>query len=226
MIILEAKNVAMTYKKPVENTLFSHLNLTLHEGESISITGASGSGKSSLLQILGSLQEPSLGQVFIHGKPLSHQSLSFVRNKYIGFVFQFYYLLDELNVIENVLLPAKIARTNTQPDSQLYQEAMNLLCTLEMSDKAFLRPSILSGGEKQRVAIARACINDNSIILADEPTGNLDEKNAQIIQNILLTFCKEKRKSLILVTHNEEFALKCSKRFVLEDKMLKQVYFK
>jgi lipoprotein-releasing system ATP-binding protein len=222
MIRLEAKNIGLTYKKPTINNLFSRINLTLYQGQSISITGASGSGKSSLLQVLGSLQSPTEGQVFINGKDLKKQQYSAVRNRDIGFIFQSYYLLDELSVIENILLPAKIARKNTKPDSRLYQEAMNLLCTLEMSDKANQQPAILSGGEKQRVAIARACINDSSIILADEPTGNLDRKTASIIQDILLTFCKQKNRALILVTHDLNFAKKCTKHFTLEDGLLKQ----
>ena len=222
MIVLEAKNISLTYKKPIVNKIFSHINLTLHQGQSISITGASGSGKSSLLQILGSLQAPTKGKLLINGKDINLQNNAIIRNQHIGFIFQFYYLLDELTVIENILLPAKIARKNTKVGSKLYQEAMNLLCILEISDKAQLYPSLLSGGEKQRVAIARACINDANIILADEPTGNLDNKNAKIIQDILLTFCKQKNRSLILVTHDQTFAAKCTKSFVLEDGILKQ----
>lgn len=204
--ILELHNIRKTYY--LKNEIIEVLNgvdLKVEKGSFAVICGPSGSGKSTLLNIIGSLDRPTNGRVLIDGVELSaygDKRLSTLRNKKIGFVFQFHHLLAEFSCLENIGLPALI---NGSSSKFVYEKAHALLEKFGMADKKNRLPEQLSGGEKQRVAIARALINDPLMILADEPTGNLDEENTNKLLDVLLGLNKEGR-SIILVTHSLDIA--------------------
>jgi predicted ABC-type transport system involved in lysophospholipase L1 biosynthesis ATPase subunit len=182
------------------------VDFELRAGESVSIRGESGSGKSTLLNVLSGLERPDAGQLFWQGKDVSRYSLSKLaaaRTRFMGFVFQAYYLAPELNAVENVLLGARIAG---RVDSAVRERAESLLVRVGLGKRIQHGSTKLSGGERQRVAVARALINDPPLVLADEPTGNLDEATGQAVMDLLLEIAGESAKSLILVTHNLEFA--------------------
>ncbi|KPK33336.1 MAG: hypothetical protein AMS24_01360 [Chlamydiae bacterium SM23_39] len=204
-IILEAKNIYKTFD---ETEILSNINLSIKENSSIAIIGASGEGKTTLLHILGTLERPTKGNIYICNKPI--KDVNILRNTFFGFIFQSYNLFEDLTILENVILPAKIARKN------YIKKAISLLKELNLENKKDYPTKILSGGEKQRVAIARAFCLDPKIILADEPTGNLDSKNSEKIHHLLLNFVNKKNKSLILVTHDEELASFCDEKFILK----------
>ena len=187
--------------------------------------GRSGEGKSTLLQILGTLDQPDQGNIKIGGQPISTSTLNRIRSENIGFIFQSFYLLQDFTVLENLLMPARIARVPCGKGSEAYQRAMALLERVEMGEHAHKLAKLLSGGEKQRVAIARALCNDPDILLADEPTGNLDYTTAELIHNLLLSLVKEDGKTLILVTHNQELANLCDRQFILRDGTLAEKPF-
>jgi lipoprotein-releasing system ATP-binding protein len=170
--------------------------------------GKSGEGKSTLLHILGTLEEPSSGSIEICGQPAQ----AAFRLEKIGFIFQAYHLLEECTALENVLMPMRIARRKTDAS-----HGIKLLEEVGLASKATVLAKFLSGGEKQRVAIARALCNDPSIILADEPTGNLDHSNSEVIQQLLLSAVKKRGKSLIVASHDIEFAARCDRRLSLKD---------
>lgn len=193
------------------------INLELQKGECVSIVGASGAGKSTLLQIIGTLDDADHGQLFINNQEitsLKNQKLSDFRNKYIGFIFQFHNLLPEFTAIENICIPAFIAGLSKQ---EAEYKAHELLKKLNVNNRASHKPSQLSGGEQQRVAVARALINEPSILLADEPSGNLDSKNANDLHQLILQVNKEFNQSCIIVTHNQEFAEMTDKKLTIKD---------
>ncbi|HND86199.1 MAG TPA: ABC transporter ATP-binding protein [Pseudobdellovibrionaceae bacterium] len=182
------------------------INLRINQGEAIAVLGASGSGKSTFLQILGTLDRPTEGEIFFRGNSLSQKQdveLSYFRNREMGFVFQFHHLIMELTALENVMLPLQI---KGDPQQFAKKQAMEWLDRVGLADRAKHTPSELSGGELQRVAIARALINRPRVLLADEPTGNLDSENALIVQNLFFDLQRSHNLSMVVVTHDLNFA--------------------
>ncbi len=193
------------------------IELQVNAREIISVTGPSGAGKTTLLQILGTLDRPDQGTlVFDNEDPfkLSDTKLSAFRNRTIGFVFQFHQLLPEFTALENVMIPGMIARTDL---NILKQRAAHLLEKLNLGNRAQHKPSELSGGEQQRVAVARALINNPKLILADEPSGNLDSKNARELHELFLKLREEEGQAFVIVTHNEELAKLADRKVHMED---------
>ncbi|MEM1223272.1 MAG: ABC transporter ATP-binding protein [Verrucomicrobiota bacterium] len=205
--LLEARNLTKTFPGGEGDiTVLSGIDFSLGPGESVSIRGESGSGKSTFLNVLSGLETSDAGELLWRGKNVGGSSLSWLaaeRVGFIGFVFQAYYLSPELNALENVLLGARIKGRVT---SEVEMFAVTLMEQVGMGHRIKHPSTKLSGGERQRVAVARALINDPPLILADEPTGNLDESTGQAVMELLLNLTKDKKKSLVLVTHNAEFA--------------------
>ncbi|WP_317164670.1 ABC transporter ATP-binding protein [Spongiivirga citrea] len=208
-MILEAKNINKYFKKPVPFHVLKDINFTVDDGEFISIMGKSGCGKSTLLYILSTMDTDYDGQLYLKNELVtgkSRDSLSYIRNKHIGFVFQFHYLLSEFSVLENVMLPAK--KLGEKSLKEIEKAAFEKLEILNIEKLAHKKASQISGGEKQRVAIARALINNPSIIMGDEPTGNLDSHNAENVFKIFKNLSEEQGLSLLIVTHDIDFANK------------------
>ena len=215
-IILESKKIEKSFPS-VEGSIsvLNGIDFVLRRGESVSIRGESGSGKSTLLNVLSGLETADSGDLFWLGKNVSGQSLSSLaarRIRYIGFVFQAYYLAPELNALENVLMGARIAGNVNRA---VVERAKLLLKSVGMERRMKHSATTLSGGERQRVAVARALINNPLVILADEPTGNLDEATGVSVMELLLELVKRDAKSLVLVTHNPEFAQKTERQLTL-----------
>jgi len=217
-IILKLENINKSYKEKIEKLeIIKGLNLEVKEGEFLSILGKSGSGKSTLLNLIGMLDIPDEGKIYYNGneiKSFKEKERDRMRNKVLGFIFQFHYLLSEFNALENVMLPAFIKNKESKIDIE--KRAKELLCEMELGERLKHKPSELSGGEKQRVAIARALINSPSILLADEPTGNLDEETSSTIHNILKRINKTMNQTIIVVTHSNELASIADKRLYLK----------
>lgn len=193
------------------------VDITVEKGEIVSVTGASGAGKSTLLHILSTLDYPDKGEVIIDGintRNLDDRKLSDFRNRKIGFVFQFHHLLPEFTAIENVCIPAFIAGTGNK---QARKKATELLEILGLSERQHHKPSELSGGEQQRVAIARALVNNPAVIMADEPSGNLDSVNAKQLHALFFDLRKMFNQTIIIVTHNEELAGMADRRIFMRD---------
>ncbi len=209
-----AKNIHYSY----ENLqVLKGVNLNIEKGEFVSIVGASGAGKTTLLQLLGTLDKIQKGSLIINGKEtqnLSEKEVSKFRNNEIGFVFQFHNLLSEFTALENVCLPAYLNGSNKK-DAE--KKGTELLTLLNLSHRIQHKPSELSGGEQQRVAVARALINSPSILLADEPSGNLDSKNANELHELLLKLNKEISQTIIVITHNKELAKLAQKTLTIKD---------
>ena len=205
--VLEAKHINKYFKKPVLFHVLKDINFKIKKGEFSSIMGKSGCGKSTLLYILSTMDTDYEGELYLNNTLITgddREKLSYIRNKHIGFVFQFHYLLSEFSVLENVMLPAKKLAEKTL--QEIEHDAMQKLKILNIDHLAKKRASRISGGEKQRVAIARALINNPSIIMGDEPTGNLDSYNADNVFNIFKQLSDEQGLSLLIVTHDEDFA--------------------
>ena len=212
--MIKANNIQLNYG---DLKVLKGVNLHIKKGEFVSIVGSSGAGKTTLLQILGTLENPTNGEVIIDGTDitkLKDKGLSEFRNKNIGFVFQFHNLLAEFTALENVCLPAFIKGENKK---KVEKRAMELLTLLNIENRSSHKPSELSGGEQQRVAVARALINSPSIILADEPSGNLDSKNAKELHNLLLKLNKERNQTIVVVTHNNELANITNRKLEIRD---------
>lgn len=222
IITMQAKSIRKHFFNPDKMELLKGINLQVHQGETIAIMGRSGEGKSTLLQILGTLDSPCQGEISILGKPVTFASRSYIRNKHLAFIFQSFHLLEDYSTLDNVLMPAKIGRTPTAIGTPMYQRALRLLEHVGLSERAHFSTKLLSGGEKQRAAIARALCNDPDIILADEPSGNLDKQTANIIHSLLLGFAKEHNKSLVVVTHDQELADLCDTTYHLVNGVLYQ----
>jgi lipoprotein-releasing system ATP-binding protein len=206
-LVVETQNVTRILQETVPVVLVRDIDLRVTKGEFVSITGPSGSGKSSLLYLLGLLDIPTKGEVLIDGQPtcgLAADELAAIRLAKLGFVFQFHFLLPEFTVLQNVMLPMQ--RLGALSEEKMESRGLQLLADLDMADQAQKRPDQLSGGQRQRVAIARALANDPLIILADEPTGNLDTKNSEIVQDIFAKLAREQGRTVIAVTHEEAFA--------------------
>jgi lipoprotein-releasing system ATP-binding protein len=213
--LLEAKNISKSFYYPNLVPILKGISLQVMPGESVAIVGRSGEGKSTLLQILGTLEEPCEGTLSITGQQVVGSNRTRLRNEEIGFVFQSFHLLEDYTALENVLMPARIARQPVGRGSTAERRALDLLEKVGLADRAHFHTKLLSGGEKQRVALARAMCNDPSLILADEPSGNLDSQTAQLIHEILLDFACDQQKALLLVTHDRELAKLCSRQYEL-----------
>jgi len=217
-IVLETQKLTKYFNDPVRMQVLKEIDLKVDHGEFVSIVGKSGCGKSTLLYLLSTMDTDYEGKVFIHEEEVTGKSdvdLARIRNENIGFVFQFHYLLSEYNVLKNVMLPGlKLAQFS---EEELEHKAMEHLKTLDMQDQALKMPNQLSGGQKQRVAIARALINNPLIIMGDEPTGNLDKKNSYLVFDIFKQLTKENNQTILVVTHDNEFASRTNRTVVMED---------
>jgi lipoprotein-releasing system ATP-binding protein len=216
-VVLKAKNIHKSFYNPSKTHILRGIDLEVLKGESLAIMGRSGQGKSTLLHILGTLENPCEGSIEIANQPLTSFNKSMIRNKHIAFIFQSFHLLDDYTALENVLMPATIARQNTAKGSAAYVRGMHLLESVGLVDRAHYHSKLLSGGEKQRVAIARALCNDPDLIFADEPSGNLDKVTSRMIHDILLGFSKQHGKSIVFVTHDQELAHLCDRAYILRD---------
>lgn len=217
--ILEAKNINKIYDEGAVSTqVLTGLDLTVHAGERIAIVGTSGSGKSTLLHLLGGLDTPSSGEVWLHGKLLNNMNETergAMRNKYLGFIYQFHHLLAEFTAIENVAMPLlmrpKVSTTEARG------QAIAILESVGLEHRLAHRPGELSGGERQRVAIARALVTKPSLILADEPTGNLDYDNAQSVFGLLSELQSTMQTALLMVTHDRNLAALADRQLLLRN---------
>ena len=217
--ILGLKNVSKTYKTKAEEIhVLKNINLTFNSGDFVSIQGKSGSGKTSLLNILGLLDVPTSGDVFIDEKKVNMKDeklKNILRNRKIGFVFQFHYLLNEFTALENVMMPALVNKSMTKDKAK--KRAKELLKMVDLGHRINHKPNELSGGEKQRVAIARAMINNPEMILADEPTGNLDTETSNVINELFKKISKEENQAIIIVTHSLELANMATYKYKIEN---------
>lgn len=217
-LVLETKNIDKHFHKPKDFHVLKDISFGVKVGEFASIMGKSGSGKSTLLYILSTMDTDYTGELYLNGQLVTgkpHQELSRIRNKQIGFVFQFHYLLSEFSVLENVMLPAK--KLAEKSHLEIEHDAMEKLKMLHIGHLAKQRASRISGGEKQRVAIARALINNPSILMGDEPTGNLDSHNSENVFEIFKRLKEEAGLSLLVVTHDEDFAKRTDRTIWMED---------
>ncbi len=216
--ILEAKNLSKYFYDPVKFQVLKEMNFSVNKGELVAVTGKSGCGKSTLLYILSTMDTDYEGDVWIDGistRGKKEGELARIRNEKIGFVFQFHYLLNEFSVLKNVMLPGlKLGKFTEQ---EIEQRAYDKLKILGIENEALKRPNQLSGGQKQRVAIARSLINDPLIIMGDEPTGNLDKMNSENVFHIFQELAEVYNQSLLIVTHDTEFASRSSRIIEIED---------
>lgn len=218
MKVLEAKNIDKHFKKPVLFHVLKNINFSVKKGEFVSIMGKSGCGKSTLLYVLSTMDTDYEGKLYFNEELITGQppdKLAYLRNKHIGFVFQFHYLLSEFTVLENVMLPARKLAEKSLEDIE--KGALEKLRILGIDQLAGKKASRISGGEKQRVAIARALINDPAIIMGDEPTGNLDSHNSENVFNIFRELSDKQGLSLLIVTHDKDFAEKTDRIIEMED---------
>jgi len=222
-ILLKVTNIVKNYVSGAETLhILKGINFEIEEGKSVAISGQSGSGKSTLLNIIGGLDHTDEGNVFLGGTDitsLSEKEISVYRSKQTGFVFQFHYLLKDFTALENIMLPAYIAGLKKK---DAVDRARQLLADVKLEDRSGHFPSQLSGGERQRVAVARSMVNDPALILADEPTGNLDPQNSDIVAELLYENAQKRNKTLIIVTHDGKVAQRASVRFVLENGILSE----
>jgi lipoprotein-releasing system ATP-binding protein len=216
--ILETKGLTKYFYDPIQFQVLKEIDMSINHGEFVSIVGKSGCGKSTLLYLLSTMDTDYEGQLLINNELITGKTdveLAQIRNEKIGFVFQFHYLLSEYNVLKNVMLPGLKLRKFSE--KEIENRAMEHLKTLDMQDQALKMPNQLSGGQKQRVAIARALINDPLIIMGDEPTGNLDKKNSDLVFDIFKKLTLDKKQTLLIVTHDNDFAQKTNRIITMED---------
>jgi lipoprotein-releasing system ATP-binding protein len=218
IITLEAKKINKSFTDPTTVKVLTDVNFSVNKGDFVAITGKSGCGKSTLLYILSTMDTDYEGELLIDGETMVNRKepdLAKVRNEKIGFVFQFHYLLDEFSVLQNVMLPGlKLGKFS---ESEVESRAMEKLKMLGIDSLAKKQASQISGGEKQRVAIARALINDPHIIMGDEPTGNLDHKNSEIVFDVFKKLAEEFNQTLLIVTHDQSFADRTHRIINMED---------
>jgi len=216
--VLEAINICKYFEDPVRVQVLKNVSFELNKGEFVSVIGKSGCGKSTLLYILSTMDTDFQGDLLIDGvgmNNLKEPDLALVRNEKIGFVFQFHYLLNEFSVLKNVMLPGlKLGKFTSE---EIEFKAMEKLKILGIQSEALKKPNQLSGGQKQRVAIARALINEPIIIMGDEPTGNLDVKNSEIVFEVFKELAEVYNQTLLIVTHDNEFASKTKRIIEMED---------
>ena len=216
--MLKVKEVNKFFHDPVEIQILKNISFEMNSGEFVSVMGKSGCGKSTLLYILSTMDTDYTGDVWLgnqHFGSLKPDELAEIRNEHIGFVFQFHYLLPEFTVLQNVMMPAlKLGKKSRE---EIEDQAIQQLKLLGIEDQALKMATRISGGQKQRVAIARALINNPRIIMGDEPTGNLDSKNAEMVFDIFKELSQESGTSLLIVTHDEDFAKKTDRVIVMAD---------
>ncbi|WP_162340020.1 ABC transporter ATP-binding protein [Cyclobacterium salsum] len=216
--VLEAQNIDKFFYSPVKTQVLKKISFSINRGDFVSVMGKSGCGKSTLLYILSTMDTSYQGKLLIDQEIITDKSASYlsrIRNEKIGFVFQFHYLLTEFSVLENVMVPGlKLGKLNRE---QLEVKAMEKLRIFGMEEHALKKANQLSGGQKQRVAIARALINDPLIIMGDEPSGNLDKKNSDIVFGIFKELATDFNQTLLIVTHDPDFAEKTDRTIVMED---------
>ena len=216
--VLETQKLTKYFHDPVKFEVLKQIDMSINHGEFVSIVGKSGCGKSTLLYLLSTMDTDYEGQLFINEELITGKTdkeLAKLRNEKIGFVFQFHYLLSEYNVLKNVMLPGmKLGKLS---EKEIEHNAMEHLRTLDMHDQALKMPNQLSGGQKQRVAIARALINNPLIIMGDEPTGNLDKKNSDLVFDIFKKLTLEAKQTLLIVTHDPDFAERTNRIITMED---------
>lgn len=217
-IAIEAKSIFKSFYDPVKLEVLKNLSFYINQGEFVSIMGKSGCGKSTLLYILSTMDTDYKGELIIDNQSLTHKSddeLALIRNEKIGFVFQFHYLLNEFSVLRNVMIPG--FKSNKLTEEELEHNAFELLKILGISNIAKKMAHQISGGEKQRVAIARAMINNPLILMCDEPTGNLDSKNTEIVFDIFNELIHSFNKTILVVTHDQSFAENTQRIIIMED---------
>lgn len=206
-ILLSARNINKYFYEPAPFQVLKDINFDIEQGKFVSIIGKSGSGKSTLMYLLSTMDTDYEGQILVNGDQLTHkkpEELARFRNEHIGFVFQFHYLLPEFTVLQNVMLPAQ--KLGRYSENQVKERALQKLALLDIEEQANKKASKLSGGQQQRVAIARALINDPLIIMGDEPTGNLDSHNSEVVFDIFQELKEKQHQTIIVVTHDEDFA--------------------
>lgn len=216
--VIEAIGISKSFHDPITVKVLSDVSFSINSGEFVSIVGKSGCGKSTLLYILSTMDTSYEGQLFLDGIIMNKKKdkeLAKVRNEKIGFVFQFHYLLAEFNILKNVMLPG--LKLGIFPPKEIEHRAYEKLKILGIENEAIKFPNQLSGGQKQRVAIARALINEPLIIMGDEPTGNLDKKNSDMVFNIFKELAEEYRQTLLIVTHDMDFAANTHRIITMED---------
>lgn len=216
--VLETKKLSKYFYDPVKFQVLKEIDMSINHGEFVSIVGKSGCGKSTLLYLLSTMDTDYEGELYIHDELVTGKSdkeFAKIRNENIGFVFQFHYLLSEYNVLKNVMLPGmKLGKLSTD---EVEHNAIEHLRTLDMHEQALKMPNQLSGGQKQRVAIARALINNPLIIMGDEPTGNLDHKNSDMVFDIFQKLTLEHKQTLLIVTHDNDFAARTNRIITMDD---------
>ena len=221
--LLSCQNVSKFYQEGTQQTeVLKQVSFSMQPGELVAIVGSSGSGKSTLLHTLGGLDQPSTGEVFINGQSLQKMTpnaLAKLRNQYLGFVYQFHHLMADFTALENVMMPMLIGRQNK---GEAQSRAEQMLSAVGLQHRISHRPSALSGGERQRVAIARALVNNPALVLADEPTGNLDHKTTESIFELIQQLNQEKQIAFLLVTHDLSLAEKLNRRLIMQDGVLRE----
>ncbi len=217
-IVLETKAITKYFHVPAKFAVLKDISISIKRGEFVSIVGKSGCGKSTLLYVLSTMDTDYEGDLILDGKSLkggSNKRLAHIRNEKIGFVFQFHYLLTEFNVLRNVMMPGlKLGNCSVE---EIEHRAMQRLKSLGVADQALKLPNQLSGGQKQRVAIARSIINDPIIVMSDEPTGNLDSQNSDLVYDIFKQLAHEYGQTMMVVTHDSDFAAKTDRIIEMED---------
>lgn len=223
-MLLEGKEITKYYYDEARQTrALDEVSLTIEDREMVAILGSSGSGKSTLLHILGGLDQPTSGEVLLHGQSLQRSSeskLARLRNNYLGFVYQFHHLLADFSALENVMMPLLIGKYNR---SEAQDRAEKMLTEVGLARRANHRPASLSGGERQRVAIARALVNQPKLVLADEPTGNLDRKTAEAIFELIQHLNQKQGTAFLVVTHDLELTSKLPRRLLMQDGTLRDI---
>lgn len=222
--VLEAQKISKYFHDPTTIKILNEVSFSLQSSEFVSVIGKSGCGKSTLLYILSTMDTDYEGDVIIDGVSMrgkKENELALVRNEKIGFVFQFHYLLNEFNVLQNVMLPG--LKLGKYSEKEIEHRAYEKLSILGIKEEALKMPNQLSGGQKQRVAIARALINDPLLIMGDEPTGNLDKKNSEIVFHIFEELAQVYKQTLLIVTHDNEFADRTSRIIEMEDGRIKKM---
>lgn len=221
--LLSCQQITKFYQEGTQQTeVLKQVSFSMRPSELVAIVGSSGSGKSTLLHTLGGLDQPSSGEVFIKGQSLQQMSpnaLAKLRNQYLGFVYQFHHLMADFTALENVMMPMLIGQQNK---TEAQGRAEQILSAVGLQHRISHRPSALSGGERQRVAIARALVNNPALVLADEPTGNLDHKTTESIFELIQQLNQEKQIAFLLVTHDLNLAEKLNRRLIMQDGVLRE----